>query len=163
MIGLSGGGITALHMATIQPGRVTAMVIVSAPAAFPEQARAIQRTYSEAALNDAQRALMRERHRREGQLETLFSQVRAFADGDDPSFSPQDLAAITADTLIVFGDRDPLYPVSLALELRQGIPRSWLWVVPNGGHGPVFGPAAPLFVEIALAFLGGAFRTPQVG
>jgi pimeloyl-ACP methyl ester carboxylesterase len=58
----------------------------------------------------------------------------------------------------VFGDRDPLYPVSLAVELRERIPRSWLWVVPNGGHGPVFGAAAPGFVETALAFLGGAYQ-----
>src|SRR5262249_39938719 len=144
VIGLSGGGITALHMATTQPARVQAMVIVSAPATFPEQARAIQRTFSDATLGEAERLRMRQRHPRDGQLETLLAQVRAFADGDDPNFSPEELATITADTLIVFGDRDPLYPVSLACELRRAIPRSWLWVVPNGGHGPVFGPAAPL-------------------
>lgn len=155
VIGLSGGGITALHMATLQPERVSAMVVVSAPAAFPEQARAIQRIFSEAMLSDAERARMRQRHQREGQLDTLFTQVRAMADSDDPNFTPEQLATITADTLIVFGDRDPLYPVSLAVELRQAIPRSWLWVVPNGGHGPVFGRTAPLFVETALAFLGG--------
>jgi hypothetical protein len=33
----------------------------------------------------------------------------------------------------VLGDRDPLYPVSLAVVLREAIPRSWLRVVPNGG------------------------------
>jgi pimeloyl-ACP methyl ester carboxylesterase len=159
VIGLSGGGITALHMSTLQPGRVEAMVIVSAPAAFPEQARAIQRVYSEAMLSDAERARMRRVHPRPGQLETLFAQVHAMADGDDPSFTREQLAAISADTLIVFGDRDPLYPVSLGVELREAVPRSWLWVVPNGSHGPVFGPAAPLFVETALAFLGGAYRT----
>jgi pimeloyl-ACP methyl ester carboxylesterase len=101
---------------------------------------------------------MRQRHGREGQLDLLFAQTRAFADGDDPNFTAAQLATITADTLIVFGDRDPLYPVSAAFELKQAIPRSWLWVVPNGGHGPVFGPAAPLFVDIALTFLAGRFR-----
>jgi pimeloyl-ACP methyl ester carboxylesterase len=159
IIGLSGGGITALHMATIAPARVAAMVPVSAPTRFPDQARAIQRIYSEAMLSEAERVRMRERHAREGQLELLFSQVHAFADGDDPNFTRTDLAAITADTLIVFGDRDPLYPVSIAVELREGIPRSWLWVVPNGGHGPVFGSAAPPFVDTVLAFLRGAFTS----
>lgn len=158
VIGLSGGGITALHLATLQPARVTAMVVISAPAAFPEQARAIQRIYSEAMLSDADRARMHERHPREGQLDTLFAQVHAMADGDDPNFTPDQLATISAETLIVFGDRDFLYPVSLAVELREAIPRSWLWVVPNGGHGPVFGPAAPLFVDTALAFFRGAYR-----
>src|SRR5262247_4616840 len=62
VIGLSGGGITALHMATTQPARVQAMVIVSAPATFPEQARAIQRTFSDATLGEAERLRMRQRH-----------------------------------------------------------------------------------------------------
>lgn len=163
IVGLSGGGITALHMATMRPARVEAMVIVSAPAAFPAQARAIQRGYSDAMLSEAERARMRARHRREGQLETLFAQVRAFADGDDPNFTPERLATITAETLIVFGDRDPLYPISLALELREAIPHSWLWVVPNGGHGPIFGAAAPLFVETTARFFRGAYRDAQRG
>jgi pimeloyl-ACP methyl ester carboxylesterase len=123
VIGLSGGGITALHMATLQPRRVSAIVPISAPATFPEQARAIQRIYHEGMLGEADRVRMRERHRREGQLETLFAQVHAFAESDDPNFSRDDLATITADTLIVFGDRDPLYPVSLAVDLREAIPR----------------------------------------
>lgn len=161
VIGLSGGGITALHMAILDPARVAAMVVVSAPPRFPEQARAIQRRFSEASLSDAELARMRERHRREGQLETLFAQTRAMADAGDPHFTAEQLAAITADTLIVFGDRDFLYPVSIAVELRESIPRSWLWVVPNGGHGPVFGPAAPLFEKTALAFLGGAYATKE--
>jgi pimeloyl-ACP methyl ester carboxylesterase len=159
IIGLSGGGIAALHMATLAPSRVAAMVAVSAPPRFPEQAKAIQRGFSEANLSEAERTRMRERHRREGQLETLFAQTRAMADAGDPNFTPEQLATITADTLIVFGDRDFLYPVSIAVELREAIPRSWLWVVPNGGHGPVFGADAPFFEKTALAFLAGAFAT----
>jgi pimeloyl-ACP methyl ester carboxylesterase len=155
VIGLSGGGITALHLATIQPARVTAAIVVSAPAAFPEPAKRIQRAFSESMLSEVERARMRDRHRRPGQLEALFAQTRAMADGTDPSFTREELASITADTLIVFGDRDFLYPVSLAVDLREAIPRSWLWVVPNGGHGPVFGAEAPRFVETALAFFRG--------
>jgi pimeloyl-ACP methyl ester carboxylesterase len=158
IIGLSGGGITALHMATLQPARVTAMIPISAPAVFPEQARVIQRVYSSSMLSERDLAMMRQRHAREGQLQTLFAQVHEFADGNDPNFTRDELASIGADTLIVFGDRDPLYPVSQAVHLREAIARSWLWVVPNGGHGPVFGPHAPLFVETALEFLGGGYR-----
>jgi len=153
VIGLSGGGISALHMATMAPRRIAAQVIVSAPARFPEQARAIQRNYSEAMLSEGERIRMRERHPREGQLAMLFRQVRAMAEGDDPGFTTDQLATISADTLIVFGDRDPLYPVSMAVELREAIPRSWLWVVPGGGHGPVFGRDAARFVETSVAFL----------
>jgi pimeloyl-ACP methyl ester carboxylesterase len=161
VIGLSGGGITALHLASLVPDRVQAAVVISAPPRFPPHARAIQANYSLAALSAEDQARMRERHRRVGQLEMLFGQVKRFADGTDPDFSAADLARITADTLIVFGDRDPLYHVSLATELRDAIPRSWLWVVPNGGHGPVFGQSAPLFVQIATAFLRGEYRAAR--
>jgi pimeloyl-ACP methyl ester carboxylesterase len=82
--------------------------------------------------------------------------ARGFADSyHDVNFTPAMLSGISARTLIVFGDRDPLYPVSIAVDLHQAIPQSSLWVVPNGGHGPVFGPAAARFEETALAFLRG--------
>jgi len=85
--------------------------------------------------------------------------ARAFADSyDDVNFTPPYLSTITADTLIVFGDRDPLYPVSMALELHRAIPRSYLWVVPNGAHGPVFGDAASRFSNTALGFLRGEWH-----
>ncbi len=72
---------------------------------------------------------------------------------DDMAFTPPLLATIRARTLIVHGDRDPLYPVDLALELYRNIPQAALWVVPNGGHGPIFGTLAPAFSATALAHL----------
>jgi len=156
-VGLSGGGITLLHLATQQPERVEAMVVISAPPYFPSQVRAIQRQYSTAMIGDVEMARMRERHKGgEKQIDWIIAQTRAMAEThDDVNFTPPLLGTITARTLIVFGDIDPLYPVSLAFELRTAIPRSSLWVVPNGGHGPVFGPNAPQFVETAAAFLRG--------
>src|SRR5436190_7332545 len=75
VIGLSGGGISGLHMATLQPSRVVSMIAISAPPAFPEQAKAIQRNFSETMLDQAERTRMRQRHARPGQLETLFAQT----------------------------------------------------------------------------------------
>jgi pimeloyl-ACP methyl ester carboxylesterase len=160
-IGLSGGGLTLLHLATMKPALIDAMVIVSAPPYFPAQARAIQRHASAAMFGAAELESMRKRHvHGEDQLQQLIAQARAFADSyDDVNFTPPYLGRITADTLIVFGDRDPLYPVSLAFDLHAAIPRSHLWVVPNGGHGPVFGEAAAHFAQTALAFLKGEWAT----
>ena len=88
------------------------------------------------------------------QIRMLFEQMRGLKDThDDMAFTPPLLGAITARTLIVHGDRDPLYPVELALEMYRAIPQSALWVVPNGGHGPIFGPLAAPFVDAALAHL----------
>jgi pimeloyl-ACP methyl ester carboxylesterase len=111
-------------------------------------------------LGEAEMERMRARHKHgEPQIQQLFTMVHDFATTyDDVNFTPPYLATISAETLIVFGDRDPLYPVALAFELHRAIPRSYLWVVPNGAHGPVFGPAAPHFVSTALAFLEGEWR-----
>lgn len=156
-IGLSGGGITLLHMATMSATSITSMIIVSAPPYFPEQARILQRQASESMFSEVEMKLMRQRHRHgEPQLQQLLAQSRAFATSyDDVNFTPPLLGTISANTLIVFGDRDPLYPVALALDLRLAIPRSQLWVIPNGGHGPIFGENASQFVSTSLAFLAG--------
>src|SRR5262245_27172721 len=42
-IGVSSGGMTLLHMATQQPGRIESMVLVGATIYFPEPCRAFQR------------------------------------------------------------------------------------------------------------------------
>lgn len=59
------------------------------------------------------------------------------------NFTPPYLSAIQARTLIVQGDRDPLYPVELSIEMAKAIPHSALWIVPNSGHGPVLGEQWP--------------------
>ncbi|HEX7019889.1 MAG TPA: alpha/beta hydrolase [Gemmatimonadaceae bacterium] len=154
-IGVSGGGIVLLHMATAAPDSVSSMVIVSAPPYFPAEARAIQRQMSRSMLTGVELESMRTRHRRgDAQISELIAQARAFADSyDDVNFTAPYLGTITAETLIVFGDRDPFYPVSLAFELRAAIPRSSLWVMPDAGHAPAFGEHAAAFAERALAFL----------
>jgi len=159
-IGVSGGGIALLHMATSEPSAIASMIVVSAPPYFPAEARAIMRQLSEAAMSEAEMARLRTVHiHGEPQIRQLFAMVHTFADTyDDVNFTPPYLATITADTLIVFGDRDFLYPVSLAFELHRAIPRSHLWIVPNGAHGPVFGDSAPVFAAAAMAFLAGKWR-----
>jgi pimeloyl-ACP methyl ester carboxylesterase len=156
-IGLSGGGIALLHLATLVPEVVRRMVIVSAPPYFPEQARRVQRDASPSMLSAPELAAMWARHPGgAAQIDRLFEDARKLADRyDDVSFTPPWLAQIQAETLIVFGDRDFLYPASLAFDLYDAIPKSYLWVVPNAGHAPVFGAQASQFRETVMAFLDG--------
>jgi pimeloyl-ACP methyl ester carboxylesterase len=162
-IGMSLGAKTLLHMATQQPSRVQAMVLVSATPYFPEQARAIMREMTPENRTDKEWQQMRQWHKHgDEQILALWRQANAFKDSyDDMNFTPPYLSTITARTLIVHGDRDPLYPVSMAMELHAAIPRSHLWVIPNGGHGPIFrehtgsGEMTNRFAETALAFLRG--------
>ncbi len=158
-IGLSMGGNILLHMATMQPERIRSMVVVSATMYFPEQARAIMRQVpKDGDQPQAAWASMREWHKLgDEQIVALWNWTHDLKDSyDDMNFTPQTLSLIQAHTLIVYGDRDPLYPVEMGVEMYRAIPRSALWVVPNGGHGPVFVDAAPQFVQVASAFLRGA-------
>lgn len=156
-IGMSMGAKTLLHMATEQTARVEAMVLVSAAPYFPEQARAIMRQLNTADHTEAEWRQMREWHKHgDEQIRALWRLTEVFKDSyTDMNFTPPYLSTIKARTLIVHGDRDPLYPVALATEMYAAIPRSYLWVIPNGGHGPIFGAMAEPFVETALAFLRG--------
>jgi pimeloyl-ACP methyl ester carboxylesterase len=161
-IGLSMGAKALLHAATQQPDRIEAMVLVSAAPYFAEQARAIMRTVTPDNRSEAEWAQMRVWHPRgDAQIRELWRQVNAFAGSyDDMNFTPPYLRTITARTLIVHGDRDPLYPVALATEMYAAIPHAYLWVVPNGGHGPIFGDRAAQFVQTALQFLRGEWSAP---
>lgn len=154
-IGVSMGGNILLHMATIQPDRIVAMVVVSAAMYFPQQARAIMAQISVDNKPASEWEMMRKRHHLgDDQILALWEWGRSLKDSyDDMNFTPPLLATIKASTLIVYGDRDFLYPVEMATEMYRAIPNSALWIVPNGGHGPIFFDAAPQFAQTALAFL----------
>jgi pimeloyl-ACP methyl ester carboxylesterase len=157
-IGVSGGAQTLLHMAAREPGRIEAMVLVSGGHYFPKEARAFMRKFTLESLPFAELDAMRQRHKHgEEQLQGLLKLAQGFQSSyDDMTFTPPYLGTITARTLLVFGDRDPLYPVQIPVEMFTSIPKSQLWIVPNGGHGPIFGDLREQFVETALAFLRGA-------
>jgi pimeloyl-ACP methyl ester carboxylesterase len=69
------------------------------------------------------------------------------------NFTSDQLATITARTLIVTGDRDPFYPVELSMEMYRAIPRSALWVVPEAMHSPIFLSQREAFAAEAMRFL----------
>ena len=157
-IGLSMGAKTLLHAATLRPNALSSMVLVSATPYFPESLRTAAALFTQQAferLTEAERAALRARHvHGDAQIAALYAMTRGFAtSSDDMAFTRESLSTITARTLIVHGDRDSLYPLELAIELYRGIPRSALWIVPNGGHGPVFGALAESFRNAALAHL----------
>jgi pimeloyl-ACP methyl ester carboxylesterase len=156
-IGISGGAKTLLHMATQQPTRVEAMVIVSAAHYFPAQAREIMRQMTVESRTEEEWQVMRQRHKHgDDQIRSLWKQGNAFKDSfDDMNFTPPYLSTITARTLIVHGDRDPFYPINIAMEMYTAIPGSYLWIVPNGGHGPIGGDMLDSFIKTSFLFLRG--------
>ena len=153
-VGISCGGNVLLHMATRQPQRVKAMVLVSATPYFPAQARAIMRQYGDTLPPEQWERLRRSHPGGDAQINALLASSTGFADSyDDLNFTAKKLSTIQARTLIVQGDSDPLYPLELSTEMAQAIPHSKLWIIPNGGHGPVIGERWSEFIETAKEFL----------
>lgn len=159
-IGISAGGMTLLHLAVHEPGRIEAMVLVGASTHFPEQARAIMRASSIETIDPGFLAFFRNCARRgEEQVRQLVGQFHAFKDSyEDMSFAPTTLARIKARTLIVHGDRDEFFPVSIPVEMYRAIPEAELWIVPNGEHVPIYRGRTREFLEVVRAFLAGSER-----
>ena len=157
-IGISMGGNILLHMATMQPERIEAMVVVSATMYYPEQVRKIMAAVPAPEKQpQSEWERMRRQHKLgDEQIIALWEWTRSLKDSyDDMNFTPEQLATIKARTLVVYGDRDPLYPVEMGVAMYRAIPNSALWVVPGGGHGPVFFKEAEEFAKRSLEFLKG--------
>jgi len=153
-VGISAGGNVLLHMATKQPSRVTAMVLVSATPYFPAQARVIMSQYADKLPEEQWETLRRRHPGGDKQIKAILASSKSFATSyDDLNFTPPLLSTIQARTFIIQGDRDPLYPVELSVEMFKSIPNSRLWIVPNSGHGPVIGASWQEFLQAASAFL----------
>lgn len=138
-MGISTGGMTLLHMATSQPDRVQAMVLIGATSYFPEQAREIMRRSNPENVPQGRIDQMASIHSRGAEQATeLMQQFYDFRTSyDDMNFTPPYLGTITAPTLIIHGDRDQFFPVDIPVMEYESIPESYLWIVPNGGHVPL--------------------------
>ena len=157
---------TLIHMATQQPDRAEAMVLVAATIYFPEQVRETQRQSDPDTMPPERWEELRRLHKHgDDQIRALMEQFRAFADNyDDMNFTSPYLSTITARTLIVHGDRDFYFPVSIPVDMYDSIPRSYLWIIPNTGHGTGIGedPLNEFFTRTVLEFLQGDWEQAEV-
>lgn len=160
-IGHSSGGMTLIHMATQQPERVEAMIPVGATFYFPEQAREFMRQTEADRWPADYWEMLRERHKHgDDQIRALAKQFHGFhKDCDDMNFTVNELSTITARTLIVHGDRDQFFPVSIPVEMYGAIPHAYLWIMPNGGHGPIQDKNSAEFTRAVLEFFDGEWET----
>jgi pimeloyl-ACP methyl ester carboxylesterase len=156
-MGASMGGITLLHMATMQPSRITAMVIVGAGSTFLPHCRESMAKADASTYPERWWAEMRKKHRHgDEQIRAIAGMLNDFAaDTTDVAFTRDQLGTIQAHTLIIYGDRDWCFPVTMAAEIYDAIPNAALWVVPQGGHVPITGKHADQFIETASEFLSG--------
>jgi pimeloyl-ACP methyl ester carboxylesterase len=116
--------------------------------------RLIVSQYADRVPQEQWKILRRSHPGGDAQIQALLDSTEAFATRyDDMTFTPPSLSTIQVRTLIVQGERDPLYPVELSVEMARAIPQSSLWIVPNAGHGSVIGERWPEFQNLGASFL----------
>ncbi len=156
-IGISAGAVTLLHIATQQPQRIEAMVLIGSGIYYPEACREVLGQYNaDTYPREAWDQLRKIHHHGDEQIRKLFEQLAGFAESyDDVTFTPPHLSTIEARTLFVHGDRDYCFPVSMISDVYASIPHSYLWIIPNGGHVPIYDKWQTSFSRTALEFLNG--------
>lgn len=154
-IGFSSGGMTLLHLATRYPDRLSKLVLVGATTHFGEQARRIMRSVASDGLPPSVREqFLKCASRGAAQVDELSRQFGGFKDSyTDVNFKVTDLKRIKAQTLIVHGDRDDFFHVSIPVAMYEAIPNSQLWIVPQGDHSPTAGAPADFFTLTVKDFL----------
>lgn len=166
-VGHSSGALTLLHAATREPSTFRSLVLLGAPVNIPESVRDFLRGISfEGYPTHVRENLLRWHPGGENQIRRLISQIHQFADDarDDVNFTASQLGSITAETLIIHGDRD-VHPIEVAVETYRAIPNAYLWAVPNGNHALVFEAwdgtfaGSESFLPVLQDFLSGDWAT----
>lgn len=136
-IGTSSGGMTLLHMATMDTSRVRAMILIGATSYFPVESRKIGQSATFETIPDGWRnEIMRYQPGGEKQAREVLKLFRELSSYDDMNFTPPYLSTINCPTLIIHGDRDRHFSIEIPTSVYKSIPNSYLWVIPNGGHLP---------------------------
>lgn len=126
VIGWSDGGIEALLLAIRHPKKVKKLASMGANL-WPDST-AVGRDYLEV-LNDYN-SLQKEVQTNKIKNDIKLARLIAF----EPHISVKQLSTITCPALIIGGDHDIILPQH-TLFISQSIPNSYLWIVPNSGHG----------------------------
>ncbi|MFO7690539.1 MAG: alpha/beta fold hydrolase [Cryobacterium sp.] len=170
VLGLSTGGTVALQLAVDHPETVRRLVVVASAYRLGSEGRLAQLRAAEALTeqrrDDAGAALL-PMFTTNPALQGLLAQVgrvvgpglfaQASPDLAITLFAEDDvdlrdrLGRITAPTLVIGGDKDPMYPVELFQETAELIPNGRLSLLPGKGHITV--QAGPFLARDVLTFL----------
>jgi pimeloyl-ACP methyl ester carboxylesterase len=150
----SSGGMTMLRVARYAPKLVRAMVIDSATYRIPGEA---QKYYK---APESLSPKLQEYYKKANEIygaEYWHELAQAFYNyrlpESDINIPLESLKEITSPTLIIHGDRDNFFPVSIATDMKMTIPNSELSIFPNTQHIVMeFYPER--VAEMAIEFFG---------
>lgn len=165
-IGHSAGSITLMHIAAQDPNILESMILVSGGHRFSAEGRKllIEDRFEKAdkAFQDYYLSIHPEGM---PQISAIFEAMNDMArrhstTADRAVLSPSVLAKIETPAFLIWGDRDPYFPVDVATELYQSLPNTRLWIIPKQHHVPIWAVwggdkySAERFVFEARIFFG---------
>lgn len=157
LVGHSMGGHISMHVAALAPDRVRNLVLVCASGLLRSQAYRTALHLPRAALIGRKRFLTRVLTDavRAGPLNLWRNAVDLLNDSVQDS-----LPLIRARTLIIWGERDVLVPLTLGQLLREALPGSRLEVIERAGH-IVMVDAPQRFNRLLLDFMAETATAPH--
>jgi len=142
-MGHSAGAITLLYMADKKPQLFKGLVLVAGSPVMSTAGRDML-LYDSFEKADApmQTYYMGIHFGDTTKIKEIFSDVRFMASqvptlGDHPPIMER-LKQFTAPVFMVWGDRDPYFPMEITTTLYKTFPNAQLWVIPFQGHAPVW-------------------------
>lgn len=137
-IGYSGGGIALIHMAVQAPRRIESMAVLSATH-VPSRDDILAFPSFENHPRRAREYWLEVHPGGEPQVRELIEAFHGLGEVvGEVTVTPGELSTVESRTLVVVGDRDPLIPLPLALEMYEAIPVAALWVIPAKGHSAMW-------------------------
>jgi pimeloyl-ACP methyl ester carboxylesterase len=138
LVGYSMGAMTALGYASRHPERLRTLVVAGITTAREPRASVVRRLMDPGRIVRDEPAWADDLDRLDethgaGHWRALVTAVAADV-ASQPLLTPSEIRAITAPTLVMCGNRDPLVPVAQAAALARAVRDGRLFVAPRAGH-----------------------------
>jgi pimeloyl-ACP methyl ester carboxylesterase len=159
LMGHSMGGAISIHLTAIAPAMVKNLILVNTaglPLQAPLPQLALRATLSAIQPGNGSYSLAMIRDFVQPRIRVLWQTALEMVDSDMRA----ELASITTPTLIIWGERDLLIPISLGRALSQALPHATFVTLPECGHRPMLGQPAR-FSTIVKEFLQREETTSQ--
>jgi pimeloyl-ACP methyl ester carboxylesterase len=147
-IGFSFGGDVLYQLALLRPELIESMITIGAVGTwtvndFPEYQKVF--TFE----NRANFPWLKSDHGDEDKIKGILDQFKNYT----VKLSDEELQSIKPEVLIILGDDDEGMDFTEVARVKNNLPISDLWVLPNVAHSAHEGETKPQFINVAKAFL----------
>jgi pimeloyl-ACP methyl ester carboxylesterase len=147
-IGYSYGGEVLFQLALIHPGLLKSMIIIGSCGSW--NAKDFPQWVEYLSYNNIDNLpWMREQQTSEEQIKLILDQMPNY----NVFVSDEELKSIQSRVLFVWGDQDDSTPLECIARSRSNLQNSFLWVLPNTGHGAHKDKKKAEFVKMSKEFL----------